>query len=276
MAIDLDTSIAVFTVWGMRVLSAVLILVAGWMIGNYAKDLIAKIKKLDETLKFFLGGLAKYAVLVIALITVLGQFGVQTASLIAVLGAAGLAIGLAMQGTLGNVAAGVMLLILRPFNVGDYIEAGTVAGTVRELGLFGTEMSTLDNIFIFVPNGQLWNSEIRNFSRNLHRRQDILVGISYEADINTAIKALDRVLDNEERLITTAGKEPQVLVGAMGAMAVDLIIRVWTTSADLQPVKSDLTKAIKETLDNAGIAIPSLPHAAAAPREEKSRDKRAA
>lgn len=269
---NIDDSVTMFTLWGMRVLSAVLILVAGWLLGNHIKDWISKIKKLDATLKFFLGGLAKYTIFIVAIITVLGQFGVQTASLIAVLGAIGLAVGLAMQGTLSNVAAGTMLLILRPFNVGDYIESANVAGTVKELGLFGTEMVTLDNIFVFVPNSQLWNSDIRNFSRNLQRRQDIIVSVTYEDDLNKALKVIKKILDGDERLILTPGKEPMVAVNGMGPMGVDILVRLWTVNADVLPVKWDITRAIKEALDESGITIPAAPRSMPAP-EEKSRDK---
>ena len=266
--LNLDGNLALFTMWGLQVLSAILVLMAGWIIGNYAKSLIAKIKKLDATLKFFLGGLAKYTVFIVSIITVLGQFGVQTASLIAVLGGAALAIGLAMQGTLSNVAAGVMLLILRPFNVGDYIEADNVKGTVKELGLFATEMATLDNIFIFVPNNQLWNSDIRNLSRNLHRRSDINVSISYDDDIAKAMKLIHKVLADEDRLIQTETKKPDVFVNVMGPSAIELIVRYWTTNSDTQIVKSDLTRLIKEKLEDSKIYIPHVP--LAAPAEKKT------
>ena len=140
--------IALITFWGMRVIIAIAILIAGWTLGKFASNQIKKIEKLDDTLKSFLGGMAKYSILAIAGVAVLGQLGVQTASLLAVLGAAGLAIGLALQGTLSNVAAGVMLLILRPFNVGDYIESGNIKGKVKSLGLFATELSTVDNLHV--------------------------------------------------------------------------------------------------------------------------------
>lgn len=256
MSIAVETGISLITIWGMRVLSAVLILIAGWTIGNWLKRMIESIKKLDETLKTFLGGLVKYTVFAVAIVTILGQFGVQTASLIAVLGAAGLAIGLALQGTLSNVAAGVMLLILRPFNVGDYIKFNSNEGTVKTLGLFGCEMATAENIYIFAPNSAIWNADIYNFSRNTHRRQDISVGISYGDDINKAFKTIQKVLDGEERLIRTEGKEPQVMVLRMGESSVDMIVRVWATTKDFWSVKWDLTKAIKEALDDAGITIP--------------------
>ena len=164
--------------WGARLVSAALILIAGWMIGNWIRRRIRSVEKLDDTIASFLGGFAKYVVVAVCIVTVLGQFGIQTASLLAVLGAAGLTIGMSLQGTLGNVAAGTMLLILRPFNVGDYIEFGSVSGTVKDLGLFGTELSTSGNVYVFVPNGHLWNSEIYNYSRLEERRNDLIVGIS--------------------------------------------------------------------------------------------------
>lgn len=252
----IDGSIALLISWGMRLLSATLILIAGWVIGNRVSNAISKIKRLDSTLKSFLGGLVKYFILAVALITVLGQFGVQTASLLAVLGAAGLAIGLALQGTLSNVASGVMLLILRPFNVGDYIEAGGIGATVTDLGLFTTELATPDNVYVAVPNSKIWNSEIKNYSRNLHRRQDILVGISYNDDINKAIKCINKVLSKEDRLIRTEGKEPQVMTSGMGDFSIDMIVRIWCTRNDYWDLKWDLTKAIKEALDKDGITIP--------------------
>lgn len=251
-----NIDIELFLEYGMRVTSALLILFAGWIVGNYAKKSITKMNRLDGTLKSFLGGLVKYAILALALVTVLGQFGVETASLIAVLGAAGLAIGLALQGTLSNVAAGVMMLILRPFNVGDYIEYGGIGGTVKSLGLFGTELARPDNVYIYAPNGSIWNKDIYNYSRNKQRRQDIAFGISYNDDINKAIKTIEKVLKADKRLVTTDGKEPQIMVTGMGASSVDLQARVWCSTADFWDVKWDLNKAIKEALDADGITIP--------------------
>ena len=248
--------IELITIWLFRVISAILILVAGYAIGQWLNTTIKKINKLDETLRSFLGGLAKYAVLAIAIITVLSQFGVQTASLIAVLGAAGLAIGLALQGTLSNVAAGVMLLIIRPFNVGDYITVGNVGGTVKSLSLFGTELATPDNVYIFAPNGQIWNQEIHNYSRNTERRMDITVSISYRDDIDKAMNVLMDTLNKDERVLKTEGSEPQVMVGELGNSSVDLIVRFWCGNADYWNLKWDLTKAIKKVLDQNNITIP--------------------
>ncbi len=242
--------------WGMRLLSAAIILIAGRMIGNWLSNRIKSIKKLDDTLAGFLSGFAKYVILTVALVTVLGQFGVQTASLLAVLGAAGLAIGLALQGTLSNVASGTMLLILRPFKVGDFITAGGVSGTVKALGLFGTELATPDNVYIFVPNSRMWGGDIHNFSRNSERRQDIIVGISYNDDIDKAFKTVQKTLDKEKRILTKEGKEPLIMVSNMGDFAIDLTARIWTKREDFASVKADMNKALKEALDKDGITIP--------------------
>lgn len=254
--IDLNQFVELGIFWGMRILSAVLILIAGWVVGSWLKRRVHNIKKLDDTLSSFLGGFVKYVIFAVALITVLGQFGIQTASLLAVLGAAGLAIGLALQGTLSNVAAGAMILILRPFGIGDYIEFGSTGGTVKALGLFATELNTTDNKYIFAPNSAVWGSEIINYSRNKQRRQDIAVGISYDSDINKAIKVIESVLKKEDRLVQTEGKEPLIVVANMGESSVDLKVRIWTQSSDYFPTQWALMKAIKEALDKGRISIP--------------------
>lgn len=244
------------TFWGMNLLTAIAILVAGWMLGNWISGRIKRLKKLDDTLKTFLGGLVKYGVLAIAFVAVLGQLGVQTASLLAVLGAAGLAIGLALQGTLSNVAAGVMLLVLRPFNVGDYIETGSIKGTVKTLSLFSTELSTTDNVHVFTPNNQLWNAAIMNFSRNKQRRIDLVNGISYSDDIDAALKAIEKVIAKEKRLVTTESKKPVYFVNSLGDSSVNITARFWVDASDYWAVKWDLTKNAKQALDDGGFTIP--------------------
>ncbi|PJB68974.1 MAG: mechanosensitive ion channel protein MscS [Alphaproteobacteria bacterium CG_4_9_14_3_um_filter_47_13] len=242
---------------GMRLLSAALIMIAGWITGNWLSTRIQRIKKVDETLTSFLGGLIKYVILAVAGITVLGQFGVQTASLLAVLGGAALAVGLALQGTLSNVAAGTMMLILRPFKVGDYITFAGTGGTVKSLGLFGTELATPDNVYIFAPNSQIWGNDIFNYSRNAHRRQDIKLGISYDDDIGKALKTVQKVLDGEPRILqTTDDKKPVVLTDNMGAYSIDMLARFWCGKDDYWTLRWDMTKAIKEALDKEGITIP--------------------
>lgn len=256
MEVDLNEYVELGIFWGMRVLSAFLILIAGWVIGSWAKRRVQNISKLDKTVSSFLGGFLKYAILAVSLVAVLGQFGVETASLLAVLGAAGLAIGLALQGTLSNIAAGAMLLILRPFGVGDYIEFGSTGGTVSALGLFGTELDTVDNKYVFAPNSSIWGTEITNYTRNKHRRQDITLGISYGSDINKAFKTIEAVLKKEDRLIQTAGKEPVIVVESMGDSSVNIKVRIWTKTPDFFNVQWDLLKNFKEALDKDGIDIP--------------------
>jgi small conductance mechanosensitive channel len=256
----------------MNLVSAILILIAGWVIGNWISKRITNIKKLDKTLTTFLGGFAKYTVLSVAIVAVLGQFGVQTASLLAVLGAAGLAIGLALQGTLSNVAAGTMLLILRPFKVGDYITIGSVGGTVKALGLFGSELATPDNVYIFVPNSHLWNSDIYNYSRHGTRRHDLIVGISYNDDIDKAFKT-----KKDDRIITEEDKTPQIMVDNMGDFSIDIRVRFWCKSEDYWALKWDITKEIKEALDKSGITIPFPTRTIEMVSEEvKSKSKKAA
>ena len=253
---SLHMGVLLVTEWGFRLCSAALILVAGYMMGNWLKDLIAQMPRLDRILQSFLGNMAKYGVFAVALVTVLGQFGIQTASLLAVLGAAGLAIGLALQGTLSHVASGVMLLILRPFNVGDFIAFSGVSGTVKALGLFTTELAASDNVYMVVPNSKVWGSEILNYSRNAQRRQDIVIGISYHDDINQAMQTIQNVLDKEARLIPSKGKEPVIVVSALGECAVNITARIWTKTSDCWRVKCDLIKALKEALDQDGVHIP--------------------
>lgn len=244
---------------GIDLILALSIIVAGWMIGNWVSKRIRSFRRLDETLADFLAGLSKYAIFTISVVMMLSEFGVQTASLLAVLGAAGLAIGLALQGTLSNVAAGVMLLILRPFKIGDYITTGNdnIGGTVKSLGLFGTELAAPDNVYIFVPNSQIWTNDIWNFTRNPYRRQDINVGISYDDDINKAFDVIRKTIESDARVIKNNEQMmPQVMANQMGDFSIDLIVRVWSTSPEYWNVRWDLTKAIKEALDANGITIP--------------------
>ena len=263
---------------GLRLISAIFILIWGWLLGNWLRRIIRKSNKLDPTLQTFLGAFIKYVVLIVAFVTVLAQFGIQTASLLAVLGAAGLAIGLALQGTLSNVAAGVMMLIIRPFNVGDYIDSGGIAGTVTNLGLFTTELATPDNVYIQAPNSKLWSSEVYNYSRNLHRRMDIVCGIGYAENIDKAFKIYQKVLDADDRLILTEGKEPMVMVSSLGDSSVNVTARVWCKTSEYWQVKFDLTKNIKEALDKAGINIPfptrTIAYAEGAPPKPASKTKK--
>ena len=248
----------ILTTYGLDVVGALVTLILGWIIAGRVQSLLrrwlGRMPRFDPTLIGFFGGLERYVVLAVTIMAVLDQFGVQTASLLAVFGAAGLAIGLALQGTLSNVAAGMMLLVLRPFKVGDYIEAAGLAGTVSAINLFITELTTPDNVQITAPNGQLWGTAVRNYSHHTTRRVDLLVGIGYEDNIDRAIAATHSVIEADTRAMKDP--EPMVMVGELSDSSVNLIVRVWVSSADYSPTKSGLLKAIKERFDAAGISIP--------------------
>lgn len=261
MSIDVETGqyiVALITSWGLSVLGALAILVIGWALSKWVermtRNALGKTRRIDLTLTGFLSNLARYLVLVFTVIAVLSQFGVQTASLIAVLGAAGLAVGLAMQGTLSNIAAGVMLLIFRPFKIGDYVEVAGQSGTVDTINLFITELATPDNKQIIVPNSSIWGQSVVNYSYHPTRRLDLEIAIGYGDDIDHAIRVIGDVLEAEERVLSDP--EPMIAVGNLGASSVDLTVRVWVNAADYWPLKFDLTKRLKQTLDAKGIGIP--------------------
>lgn len=244
--------------YALDIALAVAILVAGFIVSAWAQRAarrsLARVKGLDDTLEPFIARCIRYTILVVVFVAVLAQFGVQTTSIIAVLGAAGIAIGLALQGTLANIAAGIMLLLLRPFRVGDYIDAEGIAGTVDEIGLFVTEMRTFDGIFVSVPNSQLWNRTITNYSRNRTRRLDIAVGVGYGDNLDKAKKVLSDVIEADGR--TLHDPVPLVIVKSLDDSAVTLQVRVWTGNDDYWSLRWDLTQRIKTSLDEAGISIP--------------------
>ena len=253
-----DAVFALIMAYGLSVVGAVVILVVGWIASNIVRSgvdhALQRVKSCDETLRHFITAAVKYGILVLVGVMVLEKFGVQTASLVAVIGAAGLAIGLALQGTLQNVAAGVMLLAFRPFKVGDYIEAGGLAGTVKMLSLFVTELATPDNVKIIAPNAELWNKAIRNYSANPTRRLDIVIGVSYSDDINAGMDALKAMAEADARV--HADPAPQVMVTSLSASSVDITLRIWMNAADYWAVKFDLTKQAKERIEAAGLSIP--------------------
>ena len=246
------------TTYGLDVLGALAILIIGlWLSGRIAKLVVRALNKsphIDDTLTKFFASFAKYVVIMVTVVAVLNQFGVQTASLLTVIGAAGLAIGLALQGTLSNVAAGVMLLIFRPFKTGDFIEAAGHAGTIKELNLFFTVMATGDNVRIVIPNSQIWGGAVSNYSSNNTRRVQIEAGISYDDDIDKAMTVLIDTAGKDSRVL--GDPEPFVAVSAMADSSVNLILRVWVANTDFWPVTFDLTKNVKQALDTNGISIP--------------------
>ena len=244
--------------YALDAVGALVILLVGWWIAGRAQFLarrgLDRVPRIDDTLKPFLSSSVRYFVIVITFVAVLAEFGVQTTSIIAVLGAAGLAIGLALQGTLQNIAAGIMLLVLRPFRVGAYIDAGGVSGTIDAINLFTTDMTTYDGIYRSVPNAELWNRNILNYSRNPTRRLDIPVGIAYEDDVEQALDLLLSHLSQDTRVLPDPG--PQVLVTGLGDSSVDLTLRCWTNRTDFWPLRFELNKKVKLWLDAAGISIP--------------------
>ena len=244
--------------YGLDVLGALAILIVGIMVAGWARRGVVRAldraPRVDDTLKPVIANIVRYTILVFVLIAVLAQFGVQTTSIIALLGAAGLAIGLALQGTLQNIAAGVMLLFLRPFRVGEYIDAEGLAGTVDEIGLFTTHMRTYDGLYLEVPNAKIWNSAILNYSRVTARRVDVAVGISYGDDIDKAQAALLAVMASDDRV--NAEPDPQVLVTELADSSVNLAVRCWVGPDDYWAVLFDLNKAVKQRLDAEGITIP--------------------
>ncbi len=244
--------------YGLDVVGALIILIGGWVAAGWVRRKLLRVlertPRVDQTLRPVIANVVRYAILVFVLIAVLAQFGVQTTSIIALLAAGGLAIGLALQGTLQNIAAGIMLLFLRPFRVGDYIDAEGLAGTIEEIGLFTTQMRTYDGIYLEVPNGQLWNRAIRNYSRVEARRLDLVVGIGYEDDIDKALAAMMDLLVKDERV--NDDPEPQVMVKELGDSSVNLNMRCWVDSGDYWNLQFDLTKAVKQRFDAEGISIP--------------------
>ncbi len=244
--------------YAVDAVGALIILIIGWIIAGWAKRTCVRVMersgKVDATLRPVIGSILRYLILIFVVIAVLAQFGVQTTSVIAVLGAAGLAVGLALQGTLQNIAAGFMLLLLRPLGVGDFIDAGGVSGTVKEIGLFVTELTTFDGVYVAVPNSQIWGSAITNYSRLPTRRIDIVVGISYDDDIDKAQDLLLGLAKGDERV--HKDPEPQVMVKTLGESSVDINLRFWCDAGDYWALLFDLTKASKLTMDEAGITIP--------------------
>jgi small conductance mechanosensitive channel len=253
-----DLIIGLVATYGVNVVGALVVLVVGMIAAGWARKAVQRMLRrtgrVDDTLTGFLGSLVKYAIVAFTVIAVLQQFGVEATSLVAVFGAAGLAIGLALQGTLSNVAAGVMLMLFRPFKVGDYIDAGGQAGTVKIISLFTTELATPDNVQIIIPNGAIWGTAIKNFSFNDTRRVDLLMGIDYGDNIDTAMATINRVIGEEPRALSDP--EPLVAVSELADSSVNLVVRVWVNAGDYWGVRFDFTKKLKEQLEADGISIP--------------------
>ncbi|RXJ72300.1 mechanosensitive ion channel protein [Veronia nyctiphanis] len=243
--------------YGMNILTAILILVIGnWVVKALANGVaeVLKRKKFDMTVVDFVQAFVRYMLFAIVLIAALGRLGVQTASVVAVIGAAGLAVGLALQGSLSNFAAGVLIVMFRPFKSGDYVEVAGVSGSVSSIQLFSTVLKTPDNKMVVVPNGSVIGSPITNYSTYNTRRIDLMVGVSYSANLQETKQVLADIIAAESRILSNPA--PTIGVVELADSSVNLVVRPWVNTSDYWPVYFDLMQAIKEGLDSKGIEIP--------------------
>jgi small conductance mechanosensitive channel len=245
------------TTYGLKVIGVIVALVVAWTIAGWLRNKLQRSlekRNFDATLTRFFANLTRYAILVGTVLGCLGVFGIQTTSFAAVIGAAGLAIGLAFQGTLANFSAGVMLLIFRPFKVGDVVSAGGVTGKVEEIELFTTTLNTPDNRRFIVPNRGIFGGNIENLTHHPTRRVDIAVGADYAADVDRTREVLEAMV--AEIPDTLKDPPPQIFLKELGASSVDWVVRVWVNTEDYWDVYQETIRRTKQALDAAGIGIP--------------------
>ncbi len=257
----IEAVIPVISTYGLRTLGAIAILILGRIGARVGSEFIRRglvRAKSDPALVGFAANLAYYAVITFAVIAALSSFGIQTASFIAVLGAAGLAVGLALQGSLSNFAAGVLILIFRPFNIGDLVQVSGHMGTVKDIGIFTTTLHSFDNQRIIVPNSEVMGTTIVNVNANETRRVDLTAGIAYHDDIGKAKAVLEGILEKHPKVL--ADPAPTVQVAELGDSSVNFVVRPWVRTEDYWDVYFDVTRAIKEEFDEAGISIPFPQH----------------
>ena len=251
----MDQAIGLVMAYAPKVVLAIITLVVGlWLINRFVKVLDSKLGKKDPTLNSFLCGLIGAILKILLLISVASMVGIATTSFVAIIGAAGLAVGLALQGSLGNFAGGVLILIFKPFKVGDTIEAQGFLGAVREISILYTIVDTFDNRRVVIPNGSLSNASLTNVSYYDTRRCDMTFGIGYGDDIDKAKAIIKRCLDEDERILPEP--EPRIAVAGLGDNSVDIMVRPWTKTDDLWPVYWDMHEKIKKAFDAEGITIP--------------------
>jgi small conductance mechanosensitive channel len=252
---NLDT--AVLMSWAWRVIAALLIFVIGRWVAKMVRRGVQRImtgRGLDPMLVGFLGAILYSILLVAVVIAAVGQLGIQTTPLVAVLGAAGLAVGLALQNSLGNFASGVMLVLFRPFTKGDYVEAGGTSGTVDEVGIFTTVLNTPDNRKVIVPNGQITNDTITNYSAHDTRRIDLMIGVGYGDDLRVARDAIEKTIGAHDKVLDDP--EPIVWVMELADSSVNFAVRPWVKAEDYWQVRNELLEQIKGALEDAGCSIP--------------------
>lgn len=254
---QIETMVEGVSQFGLQIVAAIAVFIVGRWIARRISGLLERGLQragTDPTLVGFFRNIAYFGLLIMVIIAAVGQLGVQTTSFIAVLGAAGLAVGLALQGSLANFAAGVLMIIFRPFKAGDFIDAAGTAGVVEEIELFTTRMRTPDNKTIIIPNAQITAGTITNFSARDTRRLDLVFGVSYGDDLDKVKQVINQVLEEEPRLL----KEPEPLIGILelGDSSVDIAVRPWVQSIDYWPVFFALQEAMKKRFDQEGINIP--------------------
>ena len=252
----------------INAVKALVVLIIGWMVAGAVSSFVRRRvnanPRIDNTIGNFIASIIRWVILIIVLIAVLNLFGIQATSLVAIMGAATLAIGMALQGTLSDLAAGFMLILFRPYKNGDYVEVAGTAGTVRDINMFVTELVTPDNVQIIVPNGQAWGSIITNYSAHDTRRLDLAFGIDYGDDADQAMAIILGLAEADDRV--HADPAPWVRVTNLGDSSVDLGVRLWCNASDYWELKFHMTKAVKEAFDEGGVSIP-YPHQVEISRE---------
>ncbi len=242
---------------GIRIITAIVIFFVGkWVVALVVKGLLKAMQKgdVDTTLRRFVANLARMVLMLFVIIAAINHLGIQTASLIAVLGAAGLAVGLALQGSLSNFAAGVLIVLFRPYKVGDWIEGGGVSGAVVEVQILTTVLKTGDNKRVIIPNSQIMGTTITNYSANDTRRVDLVVGVSYSDDLDKVRKELEDLVAADERILEDPATT--IAVSELADSSVNFVLRPWVNTADCWAVYFDLTERIKKRFDEVGISIP--------------------
>ena len=253
----IELAIEFGTTLGIRILTALLILLIGLQIAKWVRSIVKKVmskSQIDVTISTFVSNLSYIGFISFVVIAALTRLGVATASFVAVIGAAGLAIGLALQGSLSNLASGVLIILFRPFKIGDFIAAGGVLGSVQEISFFTTTLNTPDNSRVIVPNSKIYGDTITNYSANDTRRVEIVAGIGYEDDIDKAKSVLQDIVRQDERIL--AEPEPTYQVTELGDSSVNFTVRVWVERTNFWAVYCDLTEQVKKRFDAAGISIP--------------------
>jgi small conductance mechanosensitive channel len=245
------------TTYGIKIIGAIIILILGRIAAGIGRKIVKRIlekSKTDPAIVSFVGSMIYFLILIFAVLAALAKFGIQTASFVAILGAAGFAVGFALQGSLANFAAGVLILVLRPFKIGDFIDGAGVAGTVKDIQLFTTVLATPDNIKIMVPNGKLFGDTIKNISAFDTRRVDLVIGIGYTSDIQKAYDVMMNLIKEDIRILSDP--PATIAVSELADSSVNFVVRPWVKKEDYWGVKFDLTRKIKEAFDENGIEIP--------------------